>query len=207
MPKPLKKSKQEKAEEEKDDLDEEDEPEEEEDEDEEEEEDDAEADEETDEEDDEDEAEEEDEEDGEEEEGTDEEDEEEVPVKPKRGTAKRKTSAKAEPAKTRGSKGKLPKYGVILADGLPKKVEILSITARNVKVQRPGKPELGLKRFLLGDVYAFDQEVFDAMVELATKVRDLKDKILGKTKSLTPLAKLVTKSSRSTGQDPFYEGE
>lgn len=183
------------------DLDEEDteEEEEEEDDDVEEEDDDEEEDEEDDEE-----AEDDSEDDEDEEDENDEEEEEEKPVK----KAKR---GRGRPAGVPNKKGKLAnksgKLGLILRNGIPKKVQIVKVMGKNVKICKPGtKPnaegDIPGVRYPITEVYMFDSDVFDKMTANAEKMTAISDKNYALLKTLQPV---VSNKPAAGKRDPLED--
>lgn len=95
------------------------------------------------------------------------EDEDEDEDKQKK-VAKGKVNGKAK------TKGRL--IGIVLRDGIPKRVQIVKVMGRNVKATKVGeKDESKALRIPISDVFEYDEAVYDKMMIRAEKIIRLKE--------------------------------
>lgn len=131
------------------------------------------------------------EEESEDEEESDEEEEEEADedepaAKPeKRGRGRPKGTAKSSNLK----KGKL--LGIVLVNGLPKRVQIIKVMGRNVRATKVGEknPEDNNLRIPISDVFEYEEAIFEKMQDRAEKIKRLIDaNISDATNRLRPIS-------------------
>ena len=106
--------------------------------------------------------------------------EDDTPPVRKKGTAKKKT-AKAPKASKGKKSDSLGTAIVLLKDGTPKKVDVLSISAVRAMVRGKSGVEV---RVPANEVFKFDQEVVDKLEERAGKIHQMRDSniaLAGKT--------------------------
>lgn len=127
----------------------------------------------------------------EEEESEEDDEEEEAPVK-----SSKKKRGRGRPPGTKNKKGQLAnktgKLGIILRNGIPKRVQIVKVMGKNVKICKPGsKPnadgEIPGVRYPITEVYMFDDEVFEKMGANAERMSTFSDKNYALLKTLQPV--------------------
>lgn len=91
----------------------------------------------------------------------------------------------------KGAKSKNTKErstGIILRQGLPKKVKIVRVMGKNVKVGKYGSSDDSVTvRIPVSDVYIYDDDVYNKMVANGEKITALRDKNFALLKNLQPV--------------------
>lgn len=148
-----------------------------------------------------------DDEEEEEEDSDDEEEEDEAPVKSKKVVKRGRGRPANSPNKTPSVRSKVGKLGIILRNGIPKRVQIVKVMGKNVKVCKPGtKPDTDGSmpgvRIPITEVYMFEDSVFEKMSANAEKMTAISDKNYALLKTLQP----VVSGSKAAGKrDPLED--
>jgi len=91
---------------------------------------------------------------------------------------------------------------IIFYAGMPKLVEVTSVTGKRAKIRRPGSPmNSEIRSVPMGDLYAFNEEIWLALESRVEKIRIIKEKMNELSGQLEPLARVLGKKAGGVDDD------